>query len=272
MKKYIFILLILLQGYAYTEETSSSYLDFLEKHSHFKQTGNHRLGEIEIVTDLKKISEIQELEYKRLIESGVEPEVAKNWACPGIAYTDPYLLILRDPVIFPNGKSGFFKRMVWKCTLNGEKPIAVLPIDQKGRICLIKIWRHATGSWELEIPRGAPSSYESPIKNALRELKEETGFIADRILFLGSMNPDSGILSTNLDIFLAFSSKQIKSNPDENEIISHVYCFNLNELEQGIKNGFVEIQENKQSVKVPLRDPFLTFALFQARIRNLLPN
>lgn len=131
--------------------------------------------------------------------------------------------------------------------------MAVLPIDSSGKICLIKIWRHAVSSWELEIP-GAPNNRETSVENALRELKEETEFLLpDRLIHVGSMNPDSGILSTNLDIFIAFSSHKELFKPDETEVIAGLYSFSIPDLEEGIKKGFLEIVEKEKTNKISLK-------------------
>lgn len=169
---------------------------------------------------------------------------------------------------FPNGQKSLFKRIIWRCTLNEEKPVAVLPMTKEGKICLVKIWRHATGSWELEVPRGAPNKNELPVHNALRELREETGFVAETITSLGCVNPDSGVLATNIEVFMALGSCTLESELDEAEVISGIYLFTIPELEAGIKKGFLEIEEEGNQFRIYLRDPFLTYALYQARIRG----
>lgn len=246
------------------------YLELLNQHPHLKQSGSFLNGEIEIVTDKNIISEIVRNEYQRLVNQKIDSDTASKWSCPGIVYSDPYLLWVRDPVIFPNGKTGLFKRIIWRCTLNQEKPVAVLPLSRNSEIGLVKIWRHATGSWELELPRGAPNLKENPVDNALRELKEETGFVADEIINLGLVNPDSGVLSTNISVFIAFGTYKDSLELDEDEVISGVHTFTLEMIEKGLKQGYLEITEKNTTTNVYLRDPFLTYALYQAKLRNLL--
>lgn len=248
-----------------------NYIELLTTYPHLKQTGKQCLGEIEIVTDPIMTLKICHDEYQRLIQRGVNSELAKKWSLPGVVYSDPYLLWIRDPVLFPNEKTGLFKRIVWRCTLNQEKPVAILPIAKNGKIHLIKIWRHATGSWEFELPRGAPEPGEKSLETASRELREEVGFSAEKIISVGNVNPDSGVLTATIEVFIAFESNQMSTQWDEIEMIDGIYSFSIEEIEMGIKNGFIELWEDGKSSKIYLRDPFLTFALYQAFIRRLPP-
>ena len=65
----------------------------------------------------------------------------------------------------------------------------------EGKIVLEKQYRHALGSYELEIPGGTVEPGESPEATAARELAEETGYHAASIKKLGIYYPTPG--STN---------------------------------------------------------------------------
>ncbi|QLH37630.1 MAG: NUDIX domain-containing protein [Parachlamydiaceae bacterium] len=63
--------------------------------------------------------------------------------------------------------------------------------------------RHATGSLEIEIARGASKSGENnPEDTARRELAEETGFKAGKIKQLGNIAVDTGLTASIVPIFL----------------------------------------------------------------------
>lgn len=265
------ILFLTIAAFLNGEDSSIKlYLKFLEDYPSFKYVGDLSKNEIKIVLDEIEIKKIQENEYKRLIDKGIEKEIALEWSRPGLIASDSYLMWIRDPVIFPKGHTGLYKRVIWKCTLHGEHPVAVLPITEDGKIILVKTWRHATGSWELELPRGAPSLYEDPFATALRELKEETGFKAIDIQQIGFVNPDSGVLSTKIAVFVAKGKIEDLPETDEDEIITGSYIFDLPELEDYLIQGFIEIKENGTNFKLYLRDPFLTYALYQAKLRQIL--
>ena len=62
----------------------------------------------------------------------------------------------------------------------------------KGKIILEKQYRHAFGSYELEIPGGAVEHGEDPEQTAVRELAEETGYRVNNIEKLGYYYPTPG--------------------------------------------------------------------------------
>jgi len=53
--------------------------------------------------------------------------------------------------------------------------VAVFPLLSNGKIVLHLNFRHATRSWELELPRGMIQENELPTDAALRELREGAG-------------------------------------------------------------------------------------------------
>jgi ADP-ribose pyrophosphatase len=60
---------------------------------------------------------------------------------------------------------------------------AVVPVDQDGNVILVRQYRHATGSWLLEIPAGKlDHPGESSEACARREVEEETGYRAGRLV------------------------------------------------------------------------------------------
>jgi ADP-ribose pyrophosphatase len=179
---------------------------------------------------------------------------------------------MRDAVYFPHGVPGTYDRLIWKNEFRGDVPgVAILPILPSGKIVLNVNYRHATRSWELELPRGKLFSGEAFEEAAVRELKEETGLIASSVLFLGSVAPDSGVLSCIVPVYLGKVSSREESSPEYSEAIFDVLAFTMEELQRGLVQGFLEVPLQGQKKKVPLRDPFLTFALLQVQLRCLIP-
>jgi hypothetical protein len=67
-------------------------------------------GGIEIVTDPPGIERIERAMAERFAARG-QP---REWARAGLFYEDPYLTVLRDAVIFPNGEPGLYHRAIGK--------------------------------------------------------------------------------------------------------------------------------------------------------------
>jgi ADP-ribose pyrophosphatase len=81
--------------------------------------------------------------------------------------------------------------------------VAILPILDDGRVCLIKSRRLTVDETLIEVPAGTREPKEPPLDTARRELAEETGFRAGRFEELVSYFPSPGILSERMWIFIA---------------------------------------------------------------------
>jgi ADP-ribose pyrophosphatase len=131
-------------------------------------------------------------------------------------------------------------------------------------------FRHATRSWELELPRGARREGETLEQTAVRELREETGYHIDKAIFLGKMATDSGLSTSLVPIFLAQVSKQGQSTQDDSEAIHSALAFSKEEIKQGLARGYIELEIKGQLVKVPCRDSFVAFSVLLAEAKTLL--
>lgn len=220
--------------------------------------GDHKLGEIEIVTDPKQIASIEELQKQRLIKKGLTEADAKESSRTGIVAEDIYWIWERDAVLFPTGFAGTYNRLTWK-SANG---IAILPILPDGRVALNLNFRHATRSWEFELPRGRCRGGEGLEEAVRRELQEETGLVVQKLSFLGSMACDTGVLASVIPVYAGWVGEAGAADQEESEAIAGIRAFTFQELEDGLRKGYVEVDPQG---KVPFRDSFLTFALFQAK-------
>ena len=61
-----------------------------------------------------------------------------------------------------------------------NRAVAVIPIDQDGNTRLVGQHRYPTNTYEWEVPKGGVPPDESVLSGAKRELREETGLIAER--------------------------------------------------------------------------------------------
>ena len=268
MKKILVLSLFYLQC-IYGNQPLEEYFSYIKQLA--QSNGNYQEGEIEIVMDPVEILKIQKIQENRLLQKGFSKIEAREFSQVGLVCEDQYLIWLRDAVYFPQKIPGTYDRLIWKSELKeGLSGVAILPVLPSGRIALIVNYRHATRSWELELPRGGVELQETVEEAALRELKEETGLVASSLHFLGQVAPDNGVLSSVMPIFLAKISSQEESQTEYGEAIADVISFTKDELKKGLMQGFLEVSIQGEEKHIPLRDPFLTFALLQAELRKLL--
>src|SRR4051794_17294762 len=62
--------------------------------------------------------------------------------------------------------------------------VALVPMVDANHVCLVENHRYAVGKTLLEVPAGTIDPGEAPEQTAARELEEETGYRAGRIVGL----------------------------------------------------------------------------------------
>lgn len=80
---------------------------------------------------------------------------------------------------------------------------AVVAIDGRNRVCLLRQYRPAGGGWVWELPAGRLEPGEAPERTAMRELLEEAGSEAGRWDSLGSILSSPGVFAETIHLYLA---------------------------------------------------------------------
>ena len=86
-------------------------------------------------------------------------------------------------------------------------------------VLLIRQYRHAAGKVLLEIPAGGLNDKESPETAAIRELEEETGYRAGRVVERARFWTTPGFTTEFMYLYEATDLVKTKINPDEDEVI-----------------------------------------------------
>jgi len=99
----------------------------------------------------------------------------------------------------------------------------VIPVLETARgreFVMVRQWRHGARELSLEFPGGVLEKGESAQKAAIRELREETGFHANKIEELGVFSPNPAIMSNRVHFFLASELDPPKAQElDEDEYV-----------------------------------------------------
>ncbi|MGY4707195.1 NUDIX hydrolase [Candidatus Bipolaricaulota sp. J31] len=81
--------------------------------------------------------------------------------------------------------------------------VAILALDEEGRVLLVRQHRYGAGRALWEVPAGTLEPGESPLRCAQRELWEETGLRAKRWRKLGAFYTSPGVMNELMHLFLA---------------------------------------------------------------------
>ena len=97
---------------------------------------------------------------------------------------------------------------------------AIVPVDEAGRVTLVRQHRAAIGQCTWEIPAGKlDTPQEDPFSAAKRELEEETGLQAEHWRKLTSLYTTPGFCNEQIAIYLATGLSQHPAHPDTDEFL-----------------------------------------------------
>ena len=127
-----------------------------------------------------------------------------------------------DTVRFPNGKTGELE-MVRHSGASAVLPVLSELDADDPQILLIKQYRYAAGGYLLEVPAGRPDKEgEDWEVCARRELEEETGLVAEKMIPLTAIFTTPGFTDEKIRIYLALGLREGKTNLDEDEFLDTV--------------------------------------------------
>lgn len=138
-----------------------------------------------------------------------------------------------DTVKLPNKKT--HKREV----VEHPGSVAIVPQLEDGRLILVRQFRQPAKVVTVEIPAGTLDYREEPADCALRELIEETGYMAGRLEKLFSCYTAPGYSSEKIHIYYASQLKKTIQQPATDEFI-HLLIIELSEAIDMIKDGEIE--------------------------------
>ncbi len=100
--------------------------------------------------------------------------------------------------------------------------VHILPVDESGKLLLVRQYRAAVDKELLETPAGGIEPGEDAEAAAQRELREETGYRAENFRLLGSVYSSPGFCTELNHLFLATGLSHDPLEPDADEDIALV--------------------------------------------------
>ena len=101
---------------------------------------------------------------------------------------------------------------------------AVVPIDEDGKIVLVRQYRLGVDKELLELPAGKSEPGEDRLATIRREMEEEIGYVADDIRKLVTFAPAPAYSEEVTDIFVATGLKKTEARPDADEFLRVERC------------------------------------------------
>jgi ADP-ribose pyrophosphatase len=129
-------------------------------------------------------------------------------------------------------------RTTERIKIDHPEAAAVVPFLDDKRILMVRQWRYAIGRETLEIPAGKADAGEALEVCAIRELSEETGYLAERLIHLFSYYPAIGYSNEIIRIYAASGLKSLPAKQDGDEI-SRVEVMELHSVLDLILQGII---------------------------------
>ncbi len=145
-------------------------------------------------------------------------------------YKGKVVTLQRDTITEPGGKS--YAREV----VVHPGAVVIVPVDEEGRLLLVKQWRHPVGKVLTELPAGTLEVGEEPRSCAERELQEETGFKPAVLTAMGGFYSAPGFCTEYLHLFVAegLTSSPLPADEDEHiELLTVSLAAALQMIEAG---------------------------------------
>lgn len=118
--------------------------------------------------------------------------------------------------------------------------VQIVPVTVSGEVVMIRQYRVGAEHATLEIPGGIVDPGETPSAAASRELLEETGYAAARLVPLGDLNPNPALFSNRLHCFVAEGVERVGEIRNDRAEETIVELVPLDELPRLLVEGAVD--------------------------------
>jgi ADP-ribose pyrophosphatase len=146
-------------------------------------------------------------------------------------YDHYYLTVYEDVLDLAGAKKVYIRaRRPDYCT--------IVPFSDDGKILTIKSYRHLVDSWQVEVPSGFIDGGETARQAAIRELEEETGYRAKKMVRIGSYTLDYSMFAQVGNVFAAYGiEKSGRQRLGRMEKISKIEFVPVNKMKEMLLKG-----------------------------------
>jgi len=130
-----------------------------------------------------------------------------------IAYKGKHIVLREDQIIEPTGHKASREIVLH------PGAVCVVARPSAEEVILIRQYRHAAGRELIELPAGTLHDGEDPRECAIRELEEETGYLAAQMTEHARFFTTPGFTTELMYLYEATGLTKTQINPDEDEVI-----------------------------------------------------
>jgi len=147
-------------------------------------------------------------------------------------YDNRWINVTEYQVINPAGGKGIYGKVHFK-----NKGIGIVAFDKDENTWLVGQWRYTLDEWCWEIPEGGGALDTDPIESAKRELKEETGLVAERWTMIQRAYLSNSVSDEEGFLFLAEDLTQQESELEDTEADLKVWKLPFKDALQMVLTG-----------------------------------
>jgi 8-oxo-dGDP phosphatase len=153
-------------------------------------------------------------------------------------YANAWIRVLEDETIRPDGSDGLFGVVEVR-----QPAVFVVAVTDADEIVLVTIDRYTTGTG-VEVPAGSSDEGEAPEATARRELREETGYTAERLTLLGRHWANNGVARAQVVVFLARGLSMGTPEGQEAEGITGAVAYPWPDVRRMLRDGTITDSES----------------------------
>jgi 8-oxo-dGTP pyrophosphatase MutT (NUDIX family) len=149
-----------------------------------------------------------------------------------IAFDTKWFKVQQDTVQLPNGKimNDYY---MW---LQGDVT-KIVPIISDNHFILVRHYRHALGTFSIQFPGGIAGKEEEALRNAEKELYEETGYTCERLEKLATWYENPTKTKGTMHVYLAqnvIEKGTVHAGPEEEiEVLKKSFDEVIEMIEKG---------------------------------------